>query len=88
MFQLPAIMDRTTAAGLRDDLADLLGSGGAIDIDASQVERAMSVGMQLIVSAKMQADEEKRDVVIVNPSVAFVDAVKGLGLTKFLDVME
>lgn len=88
MYQLPVILDRTTASSLRDDLIDLVGTVGAVDIDASQVERATSVGLQLILSMKMQLDEEKRDVIIVNPSVAFVEAVKGMGLMKFLDVME
>jgi anti-anti-sigma factor len=88
MYQLPAVMDRTTAATIREDLLELLAAGGAMDIDASKVERASSVGLQLIVSLKMQADEEKRDVVIVNATDAFRDTVKSLGLVKFLDVME
>jgi anti-anti-sigma factor len=88
MYQLPAVMDRTTAATIREDLLELLAAGGAMDIDASKVERASSVGLQLIVSLKMQADEEKRDVVIVNATDTFRDTVKSLGLVKFLDVME
>jgi anti-anti-sigma regulatory factor len=88
MYVLPEIIDRSSAAPLRDALLELLGSEDVIEIKASDVERITTPGFQLLVSLKIQAEEEKKQLVIIEPSAAFLDAAKGLGLKKMLNITE
>lgn len=88
MFQLPPIVDRTVVADLRTSLLELLANDDVIEVKASDVERITTPAFQLLVSLKIQAEEDKKQMVIVDPSFAFKDAAKGLGLKKILNVVE
>ncbi len=88
MFQLPQISDRSAAAPLRDVLLDMLKNDESIEVGAAEVERITTPVFQLLVSLRMQAEEDGKRVVIVDPSDVFKDAAKGLGLKKILNITE
>lgn len=88
MYQLPAVLDRGGAPQLKDELLACLAVGGEVEVDGSLVERASSAGIQLLVALKMQADEEKRDVLIMDASSSLKEDLKSLGLIKFFGITE
>lgn len=88
MYQLPEILDRSVASEVRDALLELVTEDDVVEIDASKVERLMTPVAQLLVALKMQADEDRKSVQFISPSEAFLDAIKGLGLKKILDIKE
>jgi anti-anti-sigma regulatory factor len=87
-YQLPEVMDREASSLVREKLMDLIGPAEQVLLNASQVARLTTAGVQVLVSLKVQANEEKWTVVISQPSATFVEVVRGLGLIKFLDVVE
>jgi len=51
VLTLPAVLDLTVAESLKNELQSVLSRSEALDIDASQVQRATSPCLQVLISA-------------------------------------
>jgi anti-anti-sigma regulatory factor len=79
-IKLSPVIDLTTAQVLKNDLILPYHDGRAIDLDASEVERIGTPGLQLIWSAMASFSTSGIGLKILNPSSAFLDAFEDAGL--------
>lgn len=78
-IRLPAVLDLTQAAQLRDDMLAVLALGVA-RLDAGEVERMSTPSAQVLLAAGRAAQAAGVDFKIVNASDAFRNGLLDLGL--------
>lgn len=82
MLVLPAILDLTEAALLKNGLQDALAKGDGLTVDASKVSRVTSPCLQVLAAATRAFTESGGPALeIAFASEAFRDTVSGLGLS-------
>jgi len=79
---LPAMLDLRSAAALKQDLLSY--EGAALDVDASKVERAGALGLQVLLAAEASWRRAGLGFRIRNASQAFVDDLNLLGASGML----
>lgn len=75
-IRLPSVLDLSAAEALHGVLLQAIERGGALRIDASEVETLTTPCVQIILAA-MRTDDR---ISVVNPSAAFLAAFEDLGL--------
>lgn len=76
-MRLPQILDLGAAAPLLSDI--VAARGGAIELDASGVERIGGLCLQVLLAARAQWSADGLEFAITNPSAAFVEGVELMG---------
>lgn len=88
MIPLAAQLDISAAEALRQQLADALGSGEAILLDGSAIERLTTPCIQVILSLKKSAAQRQQDCHLIDASEGCCQAFERLGLTNQLEEMK
>ncbi len=78
---LPAIVDLDATDSIREKLLEQI-EHGAINIDASPVERVATNSLLMLLSASKSAKAANIDFFIQNPSEQMVGAIERLGLSE------
>lgn len=81
----PEIGDLAAAGPFRDALLGAIAAPGPVRVDAAAVRRFGSACAQVLIAADRQLKEENRRLVIHEPSGAFADALRDLGLDADLE---
>ena len=81
---LPAVADLPQAQGLK---AQLERAGGAITVDASQVQRVSSPYLQVLLAGAAAAMKNGAAMTITEPSAEFLETVSVLGLKTALGLV-
>lgn len=77
-------IDISVVAGFRTQLLEALGSGKSIELDASELERADTAGLQLLSAFIQEADSQQQTITWKDPSPALCESAALLGLSEFL----
>lgn len=80
--RLPAHGTTVTAEDLRARLIAAADAEDSIEVDASDVESVGQAVLQLLVSARADAERDGQSFQIVNPSQAFIDRVTSCRLAE------
>lgn len=75
---LPSIVDLDSLDSVRDRMIEVL-DGGAVDIDASEVERIATNGLVMLLSAAETARRNNFALSVSTPSEAMMSAIARLG---------
>ncbi|HUK02332.1 MAG TPA: STAS domain-containing protein [Steroidobacteraceae bacterium] len=84
LVALPADCMQADVATLKERLSDLLQSVTPITIDAAGVQRIDTASMQLLAAFIRERRSGDRAVALAQPSAAFADAVRLLGLNALM----
>lgn len=87
-IELDRISDISKAETLHERLEALLGSATRVDIDATQVERIDTAMLQLLTAFFRALDKHHTQARIFNPSRAFADTARLLGLAPILHLSD
>ncbi|MGG7516923.1 STAS domain-containing protein [Allorhizobium undicola] len=79
-LKLPSVLDLNEASALKDKLLGL--RGGAVEIDASGVERMGALCAQVLLSGAKTWEEDKHPFSITKASDAFSKTLQLLGLNN------
>ena len=85
-IKLPAVLDATAAAGLKSALLAGLGSGQALEVDASDVQRVTTPCLQILVAAAIDA-AEKGGLQFVGVEGVMLESIRALGLSEALGMV-
>ena len=86
-LRLPAHCTTVIAEDIRVRLVLAADLDGAIEVDASQVESIGQATLQLLVAARIEAQESGQRFAIVDPSPAFVDRIEHCCLAEQLGLV-
>ena len=84
--KLNSHLDITEAKTTHDALRVAMDSADTIKVDASDVERADTAGIQLLLAFKKAMSSQNKDLHWEAPSKALTRSVRKLGLTKELGI--
>ena len=84
--KLPATISITETARLRDDLLEIMKVDGGIAIDASQVQRIDTAGLQLLAAFVENANTCKRSLAWWGETAALTEAAERLGLADLMQL--
>ena len=84
VVRLPEIIDVEAATQLAGDL--LAHGGRPLTLDASDVQRLGGLGLQVLLSARKTWAEDGVALTLIDPSIAFADALELFGATAFPNV--
>jgi chemotaxis protein CheX len=76
-MRLPQILDVHAAAPLKAELVRM--RGGAVELDASDVERLGGLCLQVLLAARAAWGADSCSFRIINPSTAFAEAARLMG---------
>ena len=85
-FCLDNVIDISCISTLKDSLSSLTTNAELISIDASQVERIDTAGLQLLLSFIKKMEIKHSAVNFISPSNEFVSAIKTLGLENSFSI--
>ena len=77
---LPAILDVSAAAALLQTLNDILGTGEGVSIEAGEVQRVTTPGLQVLAAAAKSFSEKGLPFGYGNRASPLTDAAQTLGL--------
>lgn len=77
-------IDISAVSGFRTQLLEALESGQAIELDASELERADTAALQLLSVFMQEANSQQQAVTWKEPSQALYESAALLGLSKLL----
>ena len=79
-IKLEGACDISRAAELRDRLCAALDEGASLRVEASELERADTAGLQVLVAFAHEARQRDVGLEWLDPSEALLEAADGLGL--------
>ncbi|WP_349322695.1 STAS domain-containing protein [Asticcacaulis sp. MM231] len=79
-MKLPTVIDMTSAQALKNDILLHFYSGGQLDLDASEVVRLGTPGLQLLWSAMATFSAAGLGLKLINPSSGLLAAFEDAGL--------
>jgi chemotaxis protein CheX len=85
---LPAVLDLTTADGLKQSLLGVCASGGVVEIDAAAVQRITTPALQVFAAAAKGLGEGGGGLHFNNVPEIFQETVTSLGLGELLRIAE
>ena len=77
---LPAILDAGAAAALLQTLSEALGADEGVRIDAGDLQRVTTPGLQVLAAAAQSFSEKRLPFGYTNPASPLTDAAETLGL--------
>ena len=86
LFVIPPLFDPSAAEALRGDLLISLNSHRSVSLDASQVDRVGTSGLQVLCAAALGFRKADLAFTIRDPNTVFQTAVAEAALTSILDV--
>jgi chemotaxis protein CheX len=84
-ISLPGILNLGMAESLREEFIQCLAANSEIIIDAQKVDNITTPCLQIIIAAGRSMEESESCLILKNPSTAFTDAFRDLGLTNFIE---
>jgi anti-anti-sigma regulatory factor len=85
-YQLEKCSDISKSEVMHEKLESYLNEGVEINIDASQVERIDTAGLQVLLSMSATMQNQHLKVTILNPSDPFLKAASLLGVSGYLHI--
>jgi chemotaxis protein CheX len=83
VIELPPILDLKAAAKLLEEFTN--SRGGALDIDASKVQRLGGLCLQVLLSAQRSWTVDGKPFRVVDPSADFVEGAKAFGAVTLIE---
>lgn len=81
---IPAILDAVAAAALLQTLNEALGAAEGVHIDAGDVQRVTTPGLQVLAAAARSFSEKGLAFGYANPAPPLAEAAETLGLSRAL----
>ena len=84
VISLPASMDRRAVPGLATEISDALSKGSTLTLEASAVQQAGQIGLQLLLSATRTAAHREARIELAHASPALCAAARSSGVAHIL----
>ena len=84
----PKQLNITMAEGFKEKLMPFADKGDSCSVDAAEVEKVDSTGLQLLVALDLTLKSNGAQLSVLNPSDVFLKTAQMLGLTEHLNLVE